>query len=295
MTGQRLVLLLSMAALSGCAVLDAPWLRPGTDPAAPRPAPACLAPSQTNPAVASPGGMGGTGAVAAASPGGGDGIGGTGRTADAGPPGLGGTGIVGVVTGFASVCVNGVEVELQPDTQLRRDGVSVGPRELAVGQLVAIAATGVGREVTARRIEVIDTLVAPVETVDVARRELTALGQRVVLLNPSDAAGLQRGDWVRISGHRGAADEIRASALVRGAGIEPRARLLGRVARDAQGQLQVAGTRVEVPPGLAQARPGDEVLVVGLWDGQQLTASRVDVQPIRRAIGEATTQAVLRG
>ena len=57
-------------------------------------------------------GFGGTGSVADR------GIGGTGQMADRGfggtgqvaDRGLGGTGIVGTITGFASVCVNGVEV-----------------------------------------------------------------------------------------------------------------------------------------------------------------------------------------
>ena len=51
--------------------------------------------------VDSPGGVGGTGAVA-----GRPGLGGTGISEG----GIGGTGIVGVITGFASICVNGVEV-----------------------------------------------------------------------------------------------------------------------------------------------------------------------------------------
>ena len=39
-------------------------------------------------------------------------MGGTGTTALGGPPGLGGTGIVGVVTGFGSVCVNGMRLQM---------------------------------------------------------------------------------------------------------------------------------------------------------------------------------------
>lgn len=57
-------------------------------------------------------GIGGTGQQAH------DGIGGTGISADSGiggtgqqaQEGIGGTGIIGVITGFASVCVNGLEI-----------------------------------------------------------------------------------------------------------------------------------------------------------------------------------------
>ena len=60
-----------------------------------------------------PGGIGGTGAVAAR-----PGLGGTGISEG----GIGGTGIVGVITGFASICVNGVEVQFDASTPVMDNG-----------------------------------------------------------------------------------------------------------------------------------------------------------------------------
>ena len=66
-------------------------------------------------ATADRGGTGGTGQQATG------GIGGTGSTADNG--GTGGTGIVGVVTGFASICVGGQEVHFDATTVIRTSGL----------------------------------------------------------------------------------------------------------------------------------------------------------------------------
>src|SRR3984957_6863521 len=72
------------------------------------------------------------------------GIGGTGAPAS-GPAisdrGIGGTGIVGVITGFGSVFVNGLEVAYTPGTPITVDGVSETDAAPRVGQLGTIVAT----------------------------------------------------------------------------------------------------------------------------------------------------------
>src|ERR1700722_6771735 len=72
------------------------------------------------------------------------GIGGTGAPAP-GPlisdRGIGGTGIVGVITGFGSVFVNGLEVAYTPGTPITVDGVSETDAAPRVGQLGTIVAT----------------------------------------------------------------------------------------------------------------------------------------------------------
>jgi len=73
------------------------------------------------------GGVGGTGQAAYGGVGGtGDaaygGVGGTGAPGSEG--GIGGTGIVGTITGFASVCVSGVEVHYDEAVPLAENGVA---------------------------------------------------------------------------------------------------------------------------------------------------------------------------
>ena len=82
------------------------------------------------------GGIGGTGAPALLdnlppeSMVGRPGIGGTG----AAEGGIGGTGLIGVITGFASICVNGVEVFYDASTPVSADGLSMSLSTLAVGE-----------------------------------------------------------------------------------------------------------------------------------------------------------------
>jgi hypothetical protein len=263
---------------------------PAPVPPVQHPAVACSAASPLNPAVQIPG-IGGTGAVASKDPGG---IGGTGQVAQEGT-GMGGTGIVGVVTGFASVCVNGVEVEVEPDTPVQRDGQGASLYELAVGQLVAVRAQGIGSEVRAQRIEMLDAVVGPVEGINTDQQALRVLGQRVQVLAVADLAPLKSGDWVRVSGHRLANGEVRASRVQVLPVGEPRvAQALGLVEPDGVGGWRLGGTPVPWPPGQAKPATGQEWLVQGTWDGQRLQPQRMVPQPTRRALGEART-VVLQG
>ena len=72
------------------------------------------------------------------------GIGGTGGPAS-GPEisdrGIGGTGIVGVITGFGSIIINGLEITYAPSTPLTVDGVSDTGAALRVGQMAALVAS----------------------------------------------------------------------------------------------------------------------------------------------------------
>jgi hypothetical protein len=101
------------------------------------------------------------------------GVGGTGISArDAG--GIGGTGIVGVITGFGSVCVNGLEVGYDASSRVETDGEPSEAERLAVGQVVVIDAERRGDELWAEQIAVRNTAVGPIAASDVHRGEIIA-------------------------------------------------------------------------------------------------------------------------
>lgn len=210
------------------------------------------------------------------------GIGGTGI--DNG--GMGGTGIVGVVTGFASVCVNGVEVHFDRHTEVVADGQRVSTRELAIGQLVAVRAQGDGDEVAAQRIAVMHAAIGPVSRVDAQNGTLETLGQSVRAAYPDDLASLKSGDWVQISGLRSATGEILATRI---APVPPRsqAQLSGLVENADSGGFRIQGARVDVRNLSAPLRSaeGNEVSVRGQWDGGVLRAESLDVEPTRAQLG----------
>mgnify|MGYP000132428681 CR=1 FL=1 len=77
------------------------------------------------------------------------GLGGTGMlaTTDSGTgSGLGGTGIIGEITGFGSVFVNGIEIEYDSETPFTINGEPAAHQPLVVGDVVRSEERRVGKE-----------------------------------------------------------------------------------------------------------------------------------------------------
>lgn len=248
--------------------------------------------AQVNPrAVAPPvepgaGGIGGTGVLA-----GRPGLGGTGID----PGGIGGTGIVGVITGFASICVNGIEVHFDDTTPVSIAGEPAPARQLAVGQSVVVQARGQGDEVAAARIAVLPLAVGPISALDAVAGQLQLLGQTVAVGDRRQLVGLQPGDWVRVSGLRRAQGQI-AATRVEAVAVQPLAQLTGVVEQDTDRLTRLSGVSVRIGAALRPAgmAPGRELTVAGHWDGQTLQAQRVVSDPTRQGIVGAS-RVVLEG
>ena len=132
------------------------------------------------------------------------GIGGTGQMAERG---IGGTGIVGTITGFGSVCVDGVEVGIDPAAPVLMDGTPQTAASLSIGQVAAIAAETTPEGLQARSLSVRHEVTGPVQSVGAGR--LVVAGQRVRSNQPSP----QLGSWVTISGLRDPEGIIHASRI----------------------------------------------------------------------------------
>ena len=153
-------------------------------------------------------GLGGTGVAPTD-----EGVGGTGRTAGGDDDGIGGTGILGTITGFGSILANGFKVEFDAGTPIEIAGQPASAEELAVGQVATIEADRIGTELRARRISVDFEVTGPLASFDLARGELSLLGQTVKLGASAhvydrvrdqqvSASDLRAGDFVRVSGLR---------------------------------------------------------------------------------------------
>ena len=229
-----------------------------------------------NPAI----GTGGTGRSFSANPG----TGGTGVSPQ--EIGTGGTGIIGVITGFASVCVNSIEAEFDNQTVVVENGATSSVNNLRVGQVVEVLAVGDGERVYARNIQVKDTLMGPITRLDVANGRVevmhqviqwgdstVAVGADLLRITPKD---LNLGQFVRISGFRAANGTVVASR------IEPTAagqvRLSGTVTQTRAGEIKVQGVAVRVATSDAGSLHGD-VSVVGNWEGSGINAERVESTP----------------
>ncbi|MFE0756857.1 DUF5666 domain-containing protein [Inquilinus sp. NPDC058860] len=186
------------------------------------------------------------------------GIGGTGisPTGPVEDRGMGGTGIVGVITGFGSIWVNGIEVEFDPATPVRIDGAAARSGDLRVGQVAVITATGSGSRLGARSIAVRHEVSGPVEAVESNGTALRVAGQRVSADGPVWGDGVpQVDDWVAVSGLPGPDGAIVATRIDR--------RQPGRVI--VHGPL--AGTAEAPRIGTLALRPGSRL---GAGVGQEV-------------------------
>jgi hypothetical protein len=253
-------------------------------------------------------GVGGTGIAGTDSGVGGTGIAGTdsgvgGTGIDDPDSGIGGTGIFGTITGFASVCINGLEVEYDENVPVTDNGEPASASDLAVGQVVWIIATDHGDNLVATSISMLSAVIGTVEKVDAEAGTFRVDGEDVQVPPSTLALGekdglIQPGARVDVSGLRRPDGRVIASRIER-AGPEARRAampsvgiLLGTMPAVRNLSVQgFAGTRagdhhfsldgIEVEASLELPRSagaGLRVTVKGPVQGKVLRAERMKIE-----------------
>ena len=227
------------------------------------------------------GGIGGTGHTLD------DGVGGTGVRPDSGvggtgrsvQDGIGGTGqklaVIGVITGFASVCVNGIEVHYDDNTQVNINGVQSTPTGLMTGQLVSMTAEKTAKGWNATRINTQDAVSGPITKVIGANRVEVA-GQLVNLPNKLDGVpNIGLGQSLRVQGLRAANGEIVATSVTQSNSRQTV--ITGKLDKRSNGSLGIGNMQID---GLTtQANPGEFVSVTG-----EMTNGRLRVTQANRTL-----------
>jgi hypothetical protein len=233
-----------------------------------------------------PGGIGGTGV----DPGG---IGGTGQRAQTE------LGVLGIITGFASICVNGIEVHFDPTTPVSLNGEPASAAALGVGQLVAVRAVGSGNQARAREIDIVDAAVGPLTGIETPGELLQVQGRRIRVgtstvlgggLSREQLAAAQIGEGMRVSGLREPDGTIVATRVepappnARPAGSEPGEPGLGRflvqgIVADVQPRaVRVGATTFGATPELgSQLARGQIVRIEGRSEGGNRIIERADL------------------
>jgi hypothetical protein len=191
--------------------------------------------------------------------------------------GIGGTGIIGVVTEIGSIVVNGINVEVAPDTPVRRDAERAAADDLRLGQVVMIQAAGHHDTPVSQMIDIRREVVGPVTDLRLAEGRISVMRQPVVLderalINIEPEPNLM----VAVSGFR-LIDRTIVATRIDGVPSSARAHLYGRYRGSEEG-VEIDGVMIEgmaVSPDLA----GREVLVKGEWAGDKLKPVRFEVQP----------------
>ena len=189
----------------------------------------------------------------------GGGIGGTGVGPDE-EGGLGGTGVFGTVTGFGSIRLNGLRVEIPAD---------LSTQGLAVGDTVAVEATREGQELVARRLTPLHPLVGPIDRIEAGA--LSVMGTPVTLGDGAVLSdGLRSGEQVEVSGiwRSGTVVATRVTRVGQGVQAQVAGLLLG------QGpNRRIGGTAVDL--GCCADTAAGFAAVRGRYDGAALVAETV--------------------
>ncbi len=235
--------------------------------------------------IARESGIGGTGIMANKA-----GIGGTGHTQGEG--GIGGTGIVGTITGFGSIWVNGLEVEYDAKTRVVTTAAAANTNELAIGQVVVIEAQGGNMLLQANKISVVNAVAGPISELDVGSGKLTVLGQTVIVAaktlthdqqKQQNSIQLKQGEYVKVSGLRKVNGDIVASRIERIAPIAESS-LVGPITGIEGNTVYVYGMQVSVAT-LNGLSVGQEISAIGQLDGGILTAREITLSPSTELYG----------
>lgn len=128
------------------------------------------------------------------------GLGGTGLLVSEGN-GLGGTGIVGRITGFGSIFVNGIEVEYDNNTVMTIDGESSASHQLEIGDFVEILTADGNKHTRALAINVRHEIIGEVDTVNVDDYSFNIHGQTIIhAINTGEMP--DPGETVAVAGFR---------------------------------------------------------------------------------------------
>lgn len=141
------------------------------------------------------------------------GIGGTGAPLRvASDRGIGGTGVVGAITGFGSICVNGLKLAYDPAITVETATGPIEATALRIGHIVT-AVTGTGANAaTAHRLSLVHAVRGPVESATAGRAQVA--GQQITTTTRVAGIDLLRpGNWVAVSGLRRADGTIVANRI----------------------------------------------------------------------------------
>jgi hypothetical protein len=185
----------------------------------------------------------------------------------------GDAGIVGVITGFSSVCIDGMEVGLDGAVPMQIDGTSVQGTALRAGQMAVIEAAIDAGSLRSLNLAVRHEVTGPVERLDPTAGTMTVAGQTVVVPSGTRGAGsVAVGNWASISGLRRPDDSIVATRL--DAATAGLVTLHGRVVSEG-GKLRIGGVTL-MPPAGARVGAGAFVTVTGHYAAGVLRAETLE-------------------
>lgn len=190
-----------------------------------------------------------------------DGIGGTGKTE---------TIIVGEITGFGSIFVNGVKIEYNKYANLYLNEKSVTRYTFHKGDVVEVRARERGNAVWAHKLNVRHEVIGKVDKVSSKKRVFVVLGQTVKLKNKKLSVP-EKGKMVRVSGFRDSSGKILATYV--SLSPDKEYMLRGQVTKQGNSDHYYIGKQKLKLPAQSGVKTDDYIKVLGKLDNVTLQAS----------------------
>ena len=202
--------------------------------------------------------------------------------------GIGGTGIVGTLTDFGSLIVNGLTIETDGSTTVADTFGRVPASTLAIGQTLTIEAATEEGKLIARRVRIDQPVIGTVEQVGPDGRAAVVAGVEVVL-EPTAIGRLVAGSRAIVSGvWRNTA--VVASRVDQAPDGGPSV-IAGVVGRTSNGDARIAGVPVATGVSL-MPEPGTFATVVGRHAGGALSPFDINEGRFVGAAGPLTNLSV---
>jgi hypothetical protein len=110
-----------------------------------------------------------------------------------------GTGIIGMVTGYGSIFVNGIEVETGNKASISIDGINVKEHNFEIGEVVEVLTLDTKAHTQAQHINIRHEIIGPVSHYDSDQATAVILGQTIHLPEAINTA-VESGDRLAVSG-----------------------------------------------------------------------------------------------
>ena len=184
--------------------------------------------------------------------------------------GIGGTGIVGLLTEFSSLIINGIKVETTATTQYSNAFGSILKRDVDIGNSLTVEALNGSNGVRAQRVHVTHPLIGRVQSVATDGRSLEVNGILVLLENQA-LGRAKMGDWIRISG-------VWSGQAVIASQVELAPESLNVVAGEVKrtkDSIFIGGVEIIKPSYGTILRSGQFATALGRFEGNLLNTSRI--------------------
>ena len=184
--------------------------------------------------------------------------------------GIGGTGIVGLVTDFSSLIINGLKVETTQATRFTDATGRISPRTVGFGDVLTVEAVTRGNKLYARRVHVTHPLIGRVQAAAGAGSRLMVNGV-MVKVEPQARDRARPGDRVRVSGLWMGPQVVASQIIPTNSPVDVMAGEVNRI----NGQINICTIPIDTGRFSSGIADGQFATVLGTFKGDSFDAKHV--------------------